>query len=364
MKAWDVTVVGAGPAGAVAAYRLARRGLSVLLLDQAHFPRPKACGGCLNRAVLAALNAVGLGHVPAECGALPFLRARIATGPKHSADVALPGGLAVSREAFDAELVNEARRAGVTVRTGVRAAVDPMGVRLTNGETVPARVAIVATGLAGNTGPAAAGSRVGVGAVISADGAPDGFEVGTIHLAVARFGYVGAVRVEGDRLDVAAAFDPGFIRSRGGPGPAVNEVLDGAGLPRIEHADRLAWKGTPLLTRRPASRAGLRWFAIGDAAGYVEPFTGEGIAWAVQSAIAVAPIAERAVTTWDDSLVKEWNRTHDRLIRSRQSTCRVVARVLRYPALTRLTVGVLRHMPRLSRPVVAMLNRSPRMSPI
>jgi flavin-dependent dehydrogenase len=220
MKAWDVTVVGAGPAGAVAAYRLARRGLSVLLLDQAHFPRPKACGGCLNRAVLAALNAVGLGHVPAECGALPFLRARIATGPKHSADVALPGGLAVSREAFDAELVNEARRAGVTVRTGVRAAVDPMGVRLTNGETVPARVAIVATGLAGNTGPAAAGSRVGVGAVISADGAPDGFEVGTIHLAVARFGYVGAVRVEGDRLDVAAAFDPGFIRSRGGPGPA------------------------------------------------------------------------------------------------------------------------------------------------
>jgi flavin-dependent dehydrogenase len=310
---------------------------------------------------LAALDSVGLGHVPAECGATPIQRARIATGPRHSVDVALPGGVAVSREAFHAALVNEAIRAGFTVRTGVRAIVQPTGARLNTGETVSARVVIVATGLAGNAGPATPGSRVGVGTVLSADEAPDWFEAGTIHLAVARPGYVGAVRVEGDRLDVAAAFDPAFLRSRGA-GPAVNEVLGGAGLPAIDHADRLVWKGTPFLTRRPASRAGERWFAIGDTAGYIEPFTGEGIAWAIQSAAAVTPLVERAIRSWEGGLIAEWNRTHGRLIRSRQTTCRVVARVLRHPVLTRLMVGVLRYAPRLSRPVVTALNRPPRMS--
>ena len=59
MKTWDVAVVGAGPAGSVAACLLARRGLDVLLLDQARFPRAKACGGCLNRSTLARLAAAG-----------------------------------------------------------------------------------------------------------------------------------------------------------------------------------------------------------------------------------------------------------------------------------------------------------------
>jgi flavin-dependent dehydrogenase len=343
---------------------LAWRGLGVLLVDKAHFPRPKACGGCLNRAALAGLAAVGLGHVPAALGATSIRRARIATGPGRAADVPLPGGVAVSREAFDAALVEEALAAGVTVRTGVRAVIDPVDctgrvVRLDTNEVVLARVVIDAAGLAGNTGPAAAGSRVGIGTVLSADDAPEWYEPGTIHLVVARSGYVGAVRVEAGRLDVAAAFDPAILRSRG-PGPAVNDVLTEAGLPALDDPDRFTWKGTPLLTRRPASRAGERLFAIGDAAGYVEPFTGEGIAWAVASATAVAPLAERAVAAWDDRLIGEWNRTHDKLIRNKQRTCRVVARVLRHPRLTRMTVGLLQVLPRLSRPVVAAMNRSPR----
>jgi flavin-dependent dehydrogenase len=275
----------------------------------------------------------------------------------------LPGGVAVSREVFDAALVEEAMAAGVTVRTGVRAAIGPVtgptrAVRLDSIDDVFARVVIDATGLAGNAGPAEADSRVGVGTVLSADDAPKWYESGTIYLAVGQFGYVGAVRVEDGRLDVAAAFDPAKLRSRG-PGPAVNDVLVGAGLPALDDPDRFTWKGTPLLTRRPASRAAERRFAIGDAAGYVEPFTGEGIAWAVASAAAVAPLAERAVAEWDDRSIGEWNRTHDRLIRKKQRTCRVVARVLRHPRLTRMTVGLLQVLPRLSRPVVAALNRSP-----
>jgi flavin-dependent dehydrogenase len=363
VKTWDVVVIGAGPAGAVAARALAPRGLDVLLVDKAHFPRPKPCGGCLNRAALAGLAAVGLGQVPAACGANPVRRARIATGPGRAADVPLPGGVAVSRDVLDAALVEEAKAAGVTVRTGVRAAIGPVTgptrvVRLDTIEDVIARVVIDATGLAGNAGPAAAGSRVGIGTVLSADDAPEWYEPGTIYLAVARSGYVGAVRVEDGRLDVAAAFDPAILRSRG-PGPAVNDVLTGAGQPALDDPDRFTWKGTPLLTRRPASRAGERLFAIGDAAGYVEPFTGEGIAWAIASATAVAPLAEQAVAAWDDRLIGGWDRTHDRLLRNKQRTCRIVARVLRHPRLTRMTVGLLQVLPRLSRPVVAALNRLP-----
>ena len=50
---WDVTVIGAGPAGTVAAIQLAARGMKTLLLDSKSFPRDKVCGGCLNQPAMA-----------------------------------------------------------------------------------------------------------------------------------------------------------------------------------------------------------------------------------------------------------------------------------------------------------------------
>src|SRR5215216_3203258 len=126
--AFPVVVVGAGPAGSVAARELARRGTRVLLADQAAFPRPKVCGCCLNAAGIAALEAVGLGHVLRELGAVPLRRVRLAAG-RADAEVALPGGVAVSRDALDLALVREAGEAGATVRTGVRAKVEDDGGR-------------------------------------------------------------------------------------------------------------------------------------------------------------------------------------------------------------------------------------------
>ena len=60
---WDALVIGAGPAGSVAARELARRGCRVLLVDKATFPRPKVCGCCVNGAAIRALERLGLGHV-------------------------------------------------------------------------------------------------------------------------------------------------------------------------------------------------------------------------------------------------------------------------------------------------------------
>ncbi len=343
---FDATVIGAGPAGAVAARELARRGCSVLLVDKAHFPRPKVCGCCVNHAAIATLQRLGL--APVLTNASPLRGVHLAAG-RRSALVKLPGGASLSREAFDAALVNEAVKAGAQFRGGVTAKL---------GESLQeASVVIVATGLASHDATPETGSRIGAGVTVPAEAVPEFFAPSTIFMATARGGYVGLVRVEDGRLDVAAAFDVDFVKARGGPGPAAEAVLGEVGWPRIADLAELPWKGTPALTRRAKALAGERWFAIGDAAGYVEPFTGEGMAWAVMSAAAVVPLAARAARRWDASLVREWESTHRRVIGKRQRTCRVVSRVLRSPTLTAIAVRALSALPVLSRPVVASLNR-------
>ena len=349
----DAVVIGAGPAGAVTAHELARRGASVLLVDKAHFPRPKVCGCCVNGAAVQTLQRLGLGSVLAH--GVPLNDVRIAAGWR-SARVKLPGGFALSREAFDAALVREAIAAGVEFRDGVSAKLENSAVRL-NEQPVEARIAIVASGLAGSDTAPEPGSRIGAGASVPANAAPAFFAPGTIFMATARGGYVGCVRVEDGRLDVAAAFDVAFVKARGGPGPAAEAVLGDVGWPMIPGLAELPWKGTPALTRRAKQLGGARWFAVGDAAGYVEPFPGEGRAWAVMSAAALAPIAIRAIQQWDDALVRAWEATHRRAIGSRQRACRVVSRVLRSPTLTTLAVRALSVLPILSRPVVRSLNR-------
>src|ERR1019366_8245574 len=97
-RSWDVVVVGAGPAGSLAARELARRGAAVLLLDKAHFPRAKVCGGCLTLKALATLTAVGLGTLADGCGAIPLASLSLAVA-RAQARVSLPGK-ALSREAF------------------------------------------------------------------------------------------------------------------------------------------------------------------------------------------------------------------------------------------------------------------------
>ena len=382
---FDAVVIGAGPAGAVAARELARRGCSVLLADKAHFPRPKVCGCCINAAAAATLQRLGLGSVLAH--GVPLREVRIGAG-RRSAAVKLPGGVALSRDAFDAALVAEAVMAGAELREGVTAKLssvagvcDPgapvRAIELRQSdfdreapvsqrpatesrerERALAKVVVVASGLTGTDAPADAGSRIGAGVAVPRDAVPAFFAPGTIFMATGRGGYVGLVRVEDGRLDVAAAFDVAFVKASGGLGPAADAVLGGVGWPRVPGLAELPWKGTPALTRRAKVLAGERWFAVGDAAGYVEPFTGEGMAWAVASAAALAPIAARAVQQWTPAHAREWEAAHRRAVGARQRTCRVVARVLRSPLLTTVAVRALAALPGLSRPVVAALNRS------
>ena len=361
---WDAVVVGAGPAGSIAAREMARRGLRVLLVDKAHFPRSKVCGCCLNGNALAALAHVGLGQLPKNLGATPLTHMTLAAKGR-TANISLPVGVSLSRTAFDAALIQEATSAGVSFQPGITAKLgDVIGERreviLDQTRTIAAKVVVVAAGLNHrvNSPPVvSASSRIGAGVIL--DHAPPEYSVGCIFMATARHGYVGLVRVEDGRLDIAAAFDAEYVKAAGGLGEAACRVLNEAGLPSIPELQDAPWKGTPPLTRHPRQIAGERWFAVGDAAGYVEPFTGEGMAWAIGGATAVAKLAAKAAAHWSDAYRAEWRSTHARLIGSRQRWCRVAARVLRSPFLCACLVRGLSLMPGLAGPFVRGLNRPP-----
>jgi flavin-dependent dehydrogenase len=400
-RLWDVVVVGAGPAGALAARLLAAKGLAVLLVDRAHFPRGKVCGGCLNGRALALLARAGLGMLPRDLGAVPIDTFLLGVNGRR-ARLALPAGVAVSRHAFDAALVGAAIAAGAHFLPGTRAhlvefapvgrtswsacsatgalvrqrwdggpggppsdSVDAGERRLLlegDGEAeVRARLVLAADGLGGrllrDAEPPrpAADSRLGAGVLL--ERAPDAFIPGIIYMACDAGGYVGLVRVEEGRLDVAAALDPEVAVTMGGPGALATRILHASGLPDVPHLDVAPWRGTPLLTRRAPRLAAERLFALGDAAGYVEPFTGEGIAWALASAEAVVPLALRAVARWEPALADSWADAYRNAVGGRQGLCRWLARLLRHPTLLQGVVQLLGCAPFVAGPVVRRLNR-------
>jgi flavin-dependent dehydrogenase len=363
-RRWEAVVVGAGPAGATAARELARRGVAVLLADRAAFPRGKVCGCCLNGRAAAVLRAVGLGGLPERCGARPLGAVELAAGGR-TARVPLASGVALSREAFDAALVGAAVAAGAAFLPRARAALAAADgasrrVWLFHGEEkveIIASVVLAADGLGGRLlagpAPAAPGARIGAG--VTAAAAPAWCRDGTVYMACGAAGYVGLVRLEDGRLDVAAAFDAARMRAAGGPGAAAARLLREAGWPPPDGLEALPWRGTPALTRRAPRLAAERVFVVGDAAGYVEPFTGEGMAWALAAGAAVAPLAARAAERWRPGLAGRWAGEYRRVV-GRQVACRAAAAVLRRPWLVRLLVRLLARAPALAAPYLRLLD--------
>jgi flavin-dependent dehydrogenase len=372
---WDVVVIGAGPSGTLAAYELARRGIQVLLVDRAAFPRWKVCGCCLNSKALATLHAVGLGGITEHLGAVPLRDLRLASAGKE-ARLPLAGGVVLSREAFDAALVRAAIAAGAAFLPQTRAT---LGVVLSEGRvvvlhqdaalvTVLAKVVLVADGLGGSllaragmaSAHAVAGARIGAGVVVGA--ASPFFQHGTIYMACGEGGYVGLVRREDGRLNLAAALDAASVRAEGGPGRVAARLLAEAGWPLPANIAAAAWKGTPALTRQAPHVAAERVLVLGDAAGYVEPFTGEGLAWALATGVAVAPFAARAADHWHLALARAWQCRYTQIV-GRRALCRALAALLRRPALVRALIRLLARTPAVARPILCSLGQGTRCPP-
>jgi flavin-dependent dehydrogenase len=147
------------------------------------------------------------------------------------------------------------------------------------------------------------------------------------------------------------------MRSVGGPGPLAKAILEQSGLPGIDGLASAAWRGTPALTRRASRLAVDRVFSLGDAAGFVEPFTGEGISWSIAAAEILAPFVARAIDHWDRDLDRQWSMRLRRLLLARQLLCRGLAGLLRRPACAKLLLAILARAPVLARPFVARINK-------
>ena len=120
-----------------------------------------------------------------------------------------------------------------------------------------------------------------------------------------------------------------------------------ADAPHLPQLNELQWKGTRHLTCRALRCGEHRLLKVGDAVGYVEPFTGEGIEWALASALRVAPIAMEALRDWDDRLVSRWQAEHRGAFAGAHRRCQLLTAGLRRPWLVRPAVRLLQTLPAL-----------------
>lgn len=370
-RCWDVLVVGAGLAGPVAARGLARRGCSVLLVDKAAFPRWKVCGACLNPYTLSILARQGMADLPQRCGAVPVRHMRLAVQGRQ-AEIALPGWKTLSRARLDNAMVAAAVDAGAVFLDGTQASLGPsrpdgrtVFLRQKQAEaTASARLVLAADGLGSRllageeAGEIASAPSSRVGAGVLADSAPGFYQDGVIYMAYGSAGYVGLVRQEDGRLNIAAALNVGHVRATHSPGAAAAELLREVGWPEVPDLPVLPWRGTPSLTRCAVKPASDRVLAIGDAAGYVEPFTGEGMGWALASGAAVVPLATDAVHAWCAARADEWSAVHRRSAARRERLCRAMTWVSRHPSVARALVGIVSYLPWLAAPLVRRVRAS------
>jgi menaquinone-9 beta-reductase len=314
----DVLIAGAGPAGSMAAIQLARAGARVLLVDRARFPRDKLCGDTVNPGAMRILDRAGL-------------RARVEAASRPLAGMLLTGhggvhvrgtygrGLfarALTRRVLDQLLVDAAIAAGAQFQDGVR--VDRAMVEETGG-----RLAVRGAVLCGVAGRGiAAGRRMRVPAqiTIAADGrhstlafglglashppAPRRWAVGAYLEGIEGLGDVGEMHVRGPHyIGVAPVGDAGLANvclvtpeRDGFANPArlleARIAADPLLGPRAARARRVTPPAIlgPLAT--DARGAGLPGLLLaGDAAGFVDPITGDGLRFAMRGAELAADVA-------------------------------------------------------------------------
>lgn len=354
---WDVVVIGAGPSGCLAARGLARARHRVLLAEKTSFPRYKVCGCCLSPEAVAVLREEGLSGVLSDLSPEPLQFFRLGFR-RRQARIRLTGGVAVARAQLDAALASEAQREGAIFCPQTTAVVRESRygsnvVQLKRGresQSLRAKLVVCADGLGGTAIRSeafdrieTAGSYMGAGCLL--DDFTDHLRPGTIYMALGREGYVGMVRLRDSTLNVAAAFDLNALRKAATPGILASRLVAEAGFPVPTGLQAARWTGTRRLTFRRRRVAGDGVLILGDSAGYVEPFTGEGIGWALRSARSVTPIAEDILRGADSSAFREWQQYQETFNHRQQRVCRILTATLRHSLLAYGTVTAMRILP-------------------
>lgn len=308
----DAVVVGAGPGGSAAAAVLAQRGRRVLLLEKDRFPRPKVCGEFLSATARESLERLGV-RERVEGVAERIRRGSVHLSGASAVEFELPEpALGISRYCLDQMLASRASELGAESRFGARvtgvdgAPASGFRVRLVSGqreETVSGRVVIGAWGRWDgldrtlDRGFLARGGRF-LG--WSRDYAAEAELEGQVRLYAFPGGYCGLSRVEGGLVNLAGVISERF-RSRLGPGweavvahaRSANRKLDRDLASLREGPTGFLGTGPVYFTAKPPVEGGI--LMVGDAAGVIDPFSGEGQAAALSSGILAAETLERGL---------------------------------------------------------------------
>src|SRR2546430_2440212 len=318
MEVVDVAIVGGGPAGSTCAAFCAAAGLRTLVLEREKFPREKVCGDCLNPAcwpVLARLElAEEIRNWPhGVVNAVEFIAI---SGQKLRVDLFVrdDGMISVKRSLFDHLLLDRARTLGAEIREEAtlialdRTAAKNWKIDVMR-ETFAARVVVGADGRNStvarlrNLLPRPERERVALQAHIPL---PRDFG-NRIVLQFLPEGYSGQAPVNDRELNLCLVGTP----------PTISSLRAWAERQFNLSADQ-SWRTITPLTRKPISIAHENLFFIGDAARVVEPFTGEGIYYALRSGELAANAIVKIIRGEDrQSALRQFVRAHRAMYRGR-----------------------------------------------
>ncbi|HEY6070117.1 MAG TPA: NAD(P)/FAD-dependent oxidoreductase [Chthoniobacterales bacterium] len=358
MELVDVAIVGGGPAGSTCAAFCAAAGLRTLVIEREKFPREKVCGDCINPACWPVLERLEVAQQirSSPHGALDAVEFIAINGQKLRVD--LPRGdrseIAIKRSRFDQLLLNRARALGAEVREETTLiALDKTTehnwkidiVR----ETFIARAVVGADGRNSTVArlrsllPRPERERVSLQAHI-----PLPREFGNrIVLQFLPEGYSGQAPVNERELNLCLVGTP----------PTISSLRNWAERNFDLPADQ-SWRSITPLTRDPVPVAHENLFFIGDAARVVEPFTGEGIYYALRSGELAAATIVKIIRGEDrESAVREFADAHRAMYRGRLWINRLARSAVLSPKMASALLPLARLNPSILRSLTGKIVR-------
>src|SRR6266513_4133856 len=374
MQMFDVAIVGGGPAGSSCAAFCALAGLRTLVIEREKFPREKVCGDCLNPSCWAVLEHLGVAQRVRDLPHSKLDSVEFIAIDGHNVVVDLPTGdnceLSVKRSLFDDLLLTRARDVGADVREGTtvtalansngevicshgvvaRPDLDaPQGrgysrawnIETHGGETFVARILIGADGRNStvarlrNLLPRAARERVALQAHIPL---PRNFGRRVV-LQFLPEGYSGQAPVNETQLNLCLVGTP----------PTISRLRRWAER-HFEITSDQSWRTITPLTRAPVPCAHSNLLFIGDAARVVEPFTGEGIYYALRSGeLAADAIAKISRGKDRQSVLRGFTRACDHMYRGRLWINRLARAAVLSPRIGSFFIQAARFQPAILR---------------